>query len=70
MTVAELIESLKQMPQDAQVYSYTDHGQTFEKSQLPVVAYAEEDDYTMEYTYSLQEAEEYGIENPVQVVVL
>lgn len=70
MTVAELIEALKQMPQDAQVYSYTDHGQTFEKSQFPTVAYAEEAVYSFEYTYSLDEAEECGIDNPVTVVVL
>lgn len=70
MTVAELIEALKQMPQDAQVYSYTDHGQTFEQSQSPSVMYTDEVEYTLEGAYSLEEAEEFGIEDAIQVVVL
>lgn len=70
MTVAELIKALKQMPQDAQVYSYTDHGQTFEKSQSPTITYAERAEYSFEYTYSLAEAEECGVDNPIAVVVL
>lgn len=71
MTVAELIEALKQMPQDAQVYSYTDHGQTFEKSQSPDVVYAEEASYSFETVFSEEEdAVDYGIESPVKVVVL
>lgn len=70
MTVTELIEALKQMPQDAQVYSYTDHGQTFEQSQSPSIMYADEVEYTLEGAYSQEEVEEYGIEDAFQVVVL
>lgn len=48
MKVKELIEALKSMPQDLEVYSYCDHGQTPEKSSRPCVAYCEDVDYTIE----------------------
>lgn len=61
MKVSELIELLKDMPQDLEVYSYTDHGQTPEKTSTPSVA------YTTEIAYSLWEDwtidEEDAIEN-------
>lgn len=60
MKVSELIELLKDMPQDLEVYSYTDHGQTPEKTSTPSVA------YTTEISYSLWEdwtTEEEALEN-------
>lgn len=71
MTVAELIKALKQMPQDAQVYSYTDHGQTYEKSAHPSVFFVEEVGYTLDCIYDNEEvAEECGVDHPTAVVVL
>ena len=61
MLVKELIELLKDMPQDLEVYSYTNHGQTPEKTSTPSVA------YTTEIAYSLWEDwttdEEEAVEN-------
>lgn len=37
MKVSKMIELLQQMPQDLEVYSYCDHGQTPEESQSPSV---------------------------------
>ena len=37
MKVSQMIELLQQMPQDLEVYSYCDHGQTPEESQSPSV---------------------------------
>lgn len=47
MIVKELIELLQKMPQDLEVYAYTDHGQTPEKASTPSVA------YTTDTTHSL-----------------
>lgn len=41
MKVSELIEALKKMPQDLEVYAYTDHGQTPEKISRPSIAYTD-----------------------------
>ena len=37
MKVSEMVELLQQMPQDLEVYSYCDHGQTPEESCEPSV---------------------------------
>ena len=49
MKVKDLIEALQLMPQELDVYSYCDHGQTPEKSCSPSVAYGGE------LTHSLEE---------------
>lgn len=41
MKVSELIEALQKMPQDLEVYAYTDHGQTPERVTSPTVAYTD-----------------------------
>jgi hypothetical protein len=48
MKVSELIEKLKAMPQDLEVYSYCDHGQTPEKSSSPEIAYTNSSEYFLE----------------------
>lgn len=45
MKVKELIELLKDMPQDLEVYSYCDHGQTPERTGSPRVAHTDELEY-------------------------
>ena len=59
MTVKELIELLQQMPQDLEVYSYCDHGQTPERSMPPSIQYLSGDDYD-NFTNDPEVAEEYG----------
>lgn len=60
MLVKELIELLKDMPQDLEVYSYTDHGQTPEKTSTPSVAYTTEISYSLweDWTTDEEEASE------------
>ena len=59
MLVKELIELLKDMPQDLDVFSMCDHGQTPERSMFPSVYYLDPTDYD-NYTSDSEEAEEYG----------
>lgn len=42
ITVSQLIEQLKELPQDAPVYVYADHGETHEQSSGASVEYVEE----------------------------
>lgn len=51
MKVKELIEALQAMPQDAEVYSYCDHGQTPETTYVPNLRYTPE-----RLTYTLHDA--------------
>lgn len=65
MKVKELIELLKDMPQDLEVYSYCDHGQTPEKSGVPSVAYTDNFEYLYEGNWLHEdEAEDYGYTLP------
>lgn len=66
MKVSELIEALKLMPQDLEVYSYCDHGQTPEKSCSPSIQWMDDD--FENFTCNKMEAEDNGYEN--QVVLL
>ncbi len=61
MKVFELIELLKEMPQDLEVYSYCDHGQSPEKTSTPSVAYTNELSHSLweDWTSYEEEAEEY-----------
>lgn len=43
MKVKDLIEKLQQLPQDLDVYAYTDHGQTPEGVCSPSVVYFDDD---------------------------
>ena len=43
MKVKDLIEALKNKPQEAQVYIYADHGQAAEKVKEPELAYCSND---------------------------
>ena len=45
ITVQQLIEQLKALPQDAPVYVYADHGQTHEQSSGASLEYANEISY-------------------------
>ena len=64
MNVKDLITALQLMPQDLEVYSICDHGQTPEKASGPQVAYSEETGYTREeWTAYEDEAEEMGYVN-------
>lgn len=67
MKVRELIELLKAMPQDLEVYSVTDHGQAPEKSQTPCIAYTDDVTFCLwdNYTTYEEEAEENGFEHKV-----
>ena len=76
MKVSEMIELLQQMPQDLEVYSYCDHGQTPEESMSPQVVIAVKSEYengTIETTMSsIQEAVDSGYEESglVEIVML
>ncbi len=45
MKVSKMIELLQQMPQDLEVYSYCDHGQTPESSCAPQVVVVVKSEY-------------------------
>lgn len=63
MKVKDLIEALKEMPQDLEVYGYCDHSQSPEKVSTPSVIYVQGDVHTIydyEYTSDEEEAEENG----------
>ena len=64
MKVKELIEKLQEMPQDLEVFSICDHGQTPEKSMSPSICYIDPFDKS-NYTYDKEDAEEYGYTNTV-----
>lgn len=51
ITVKELIEELKLMPQDAPVYVYADHGQTHEQSSGASLEYTNEVEYYVELAW-------------------
>ena len=59
MKVSELIEELKQMPQDLEVFCMCDHGQTPERSMAPTIYYIDTDDHD-DYTDDEEDAESYG----------
>lgn len=59
MKVSELIEQLKLMPQDLEVFSMCDHGQTPERSMCPSIYYIDHDDHD-NYTDDEEEADDYG----------
>jgi len=58
MTVSELIEQLKEMPQDLDIYIYADHGQMWEESRGAERVFICEQDpdaiYTREDTENLE----------------
>jgi hypothetical protein len=63
MKVFELIELLKEMPQDLEVYSYCDHGQSPEKTSTPSIAFTEKaNEFCLwdDYTTDEDDAEESG----------
>lgn len=62
MKVKELIELLKDMPQDLEVYSMCDHGQSPEKSMNPSIAWAEDldDVYDGNWSADEEDSQEYG----------
>ena len=66
MKVSRMIELLQQMPQDLEVYSYCDHGQTPEESMSPQVVAVVKSVYecgTIDgYMASTQEAVDSGYE--------
>jgi len=59
MLVKEMIERLQLMPQNLEVFSMCDHGQTLEKSMNPSIYYIDPSDYE-NYTDDEEAAEEYG----------
>jgi len=70
MTVAELIEELKKMPEDLEVYGYTDHGQTPGKVSKPSVAYIDllTDSIYDSWASYADEAEEKGFTKRVVIL--
>lgn len=70
MTVAELIEALKQMPQDAQVYSRTDEGD-YAKVVSPDLMLTDEDGDTIDWVFFEENADDdFDLSTFYQVVVL
>lgn len=59
MKVSELIELLQKMPQELEVFSMCDHGQTPERSMFPSIYYLDPTDYD-NYTSDSEDAEESG----------
>lgn len=59
MKVSELIEQLKLMPQNLEVFSMCDHGQTPERSMAPTIYYIDHDDHD-NYTDDEEAADDYG----------
>ena len=76
MKVSKMIELLQQMPEDLEVYSYCDHGQTPEESMSPQVVAVVKEEYergTIDgYMASTQEAVDSGYEESdlVEIVLL
>lgn len=70
MKVKDLIQALREMPQDAEVYGVSDHGQTPEKVQQPSIVYVESAGHTLwdSYYTNKEEAAEDGA--VIQVVIL
>ena len=64
MKVSELIEALKLVPQDLEVFSMCDHGQTPERSMAPTIYYIVADD-SNNYTDDKEDAESYGYSKTV-----
>ena len=67
MKVKELIEKLQEMPQDLEVFSICDHGQTPEESMSPSIYYIDTSDYE-NYTDNEEDAEEFDC--PKTIVLL
>jgi hypothetical protein len=65
MKVFELIELLKEMPQDLQVYSMCDHGQTPEISMSPSVFYIDPENAD---TYGNEADEESGCTHKIVIL--
>lgn len=75
MKVSEMVELLQQMPQDLEVYSYCDHGQTPEKSMSPqvvVVVKSEYDRDSIDGYMEKDDAIDFGYEESglVEIVLL
>lgn len=71
MTVAELIEALKQMPQDTQVYSHLPYSDILAKIQSPNLMYTDEDDQQVEWAFFKENADDSVIiEDYIQIVTL
>lgn len=75
MKVSEMIELLQQMPQDLEVYSCCDHGQTPEESCTPSVKVALKEEYDrgriedyMEYDDAIESG--YVEDDLVKIVLL
>ena len=62
MKVKDLVEKLLAMPQDLEVYSMCDHGQSPEKAGIPSIAYTENLDHSLwdEWTSLEVDAFDYG----------
>lgn len=70
MTVAELIKALKQMPQDAQVYSRTHEGD-YAKIVSPDLMFTDEDRDTIDWVFFEENADDdFDLSTFYQVVVL
>lgn len=68
MRVSDLIAALQLMPQDLEVYSYTDHGQTAEKSCRPSIRYTDELTHTLESFGAEDEGEDWGLTVPFVIL--
>jgi len=71
MTVAELIEALKQMPQDAQVYSHLPYDGDKAQITSPDLMYTEKAEQRIDWAFFEENADDdMNIEDYVQIVVL
>lgn len=71
MKVAELIEALKQMPQDAQVYSYLPYDGDMTQVASPDLMYTDKAEQQIDWAFFEENADDdMNIEDYVKIVVL
>ena len=71
MTVAELIEALKQMPQDAQVYSHLPYDSDMAQITSLDLMYTDKAEQQIDWAFFEENADDdMNIEDYVQIVVL
>lgn len=71
MKVAELIEALKQMPQDAQVYSHLPYGGDMAQITSLDLMYTDKAEQQIDWAFFEENADDdMNIEDYVQIVVL
>lgn len=70
MKVSELIKALQKMPQDLEVYGYTDHGQTPEKISSPSIAFTNITTHSLWEDWTLYEDEATDNEYETKFVIL